>query len=62
MRMTMIDLKETLEKLRTEKYPDLDVQLVSEIVDIQADFMENQSDAYKRIKQVVEKFVQAEGD
>jgi hypothetical protein len=59
MRIKMIDLKETLEKLRSEKFQDLDKQLVSDIVDIQANFMENQTEAYKRITKIIEKFVQA---
>ena len=59
MRMMMIDLKETLERLRSEKFQDLDKKLVSEIVDIQANFIENQSEAYKRIAKLIEKFVQA---
>lgn len=55
------DLQETLERIRVEKYPDLDPALVASIAEVQADYMESQSDAYRRIKQVIETYLQNEG-
>lgn len=59
--MTMIDLHSTLERLRLEKYPELDPKLVAEIVNIQSDFMEAPAEAYKRISQVFELYLQDDG-
>jgi hypothetical protein len=61
MKMTMIDLQGTLERLRAEKYPELKPELIAEIVKIQSNFMEDQTEAYRRISQVLESYLQLEG-
>ena len=59
--MTMIDLQTTLERLRLEKYPELDPKLIEAIISIQSDFMEAPAEANKRISQVLEQYLQNEG-
>ena len=59
--MTMIDLQSTLERLRAEKYPELKPEMIAEIIRIQSDFMEDQAEAYRRISQVLESYLQPEG-
>lgn len=56
--MTTTDLQATLERLRSEKYPDLDTSLVKELISAQANFMGNSPEAYKRILQCVEAYLQ----
>ena len=56
--MMMSDLQKTLEQLRLTRYTDLDPQLVARLIAIQADFMENQAEAYKRISQILDEYLQ----
>jgi hypothetical protein len=56
--MTTTDLQTTIERLRAQKYPDLDSSLVNELISAQANFMDNNSEAYKRILQCVEAYLQ----
>jgi hypothetical protein len=56
--MTTNDLLQTLETIRSNKHQDLDAQLVADVVTAQSDFMSNPSEAYKRILQAVESFLE----
>jgi hypothetical protein len=60
--MTTTDLKTTIERLRAQKYPDLDSSLVNDLISSQANFMDNNSEAYKRILQCVEVYLQKDGE
>jgi hypothetical protein len=55
------DLQKTLERLRSEKYQDLDKDLVANLIIIQADFMEKQAEAYKRISRALDEYLQRKG-
>ena len=55
--MTTNDLVDTLEMLRTKKHADLDAELVNDVVTAQADFMDNPNEAFKRISQAVESYL-----
>lgn len=52
--MTTNDLGETLEKLRSIKYTDIDAELIRDVVTAQANYMANPSEAFKRISQAVD--------
>lgn len=54
------DLTQTIEQLRTEKYPDLSATLIAQILETAAHFLENQSEASKRIGRQVEKYLNEE--
>lgn len=56
--MTTTDLQTTIEKLRAQKYSDLDSSLVNDLISAQASFMDNNTEAYKRILQCVEVYLQ----
>ncbi len=62
MRMinSMNDLIAVVQLLRTEKYPDLPDTLVTQILGIEADFLENQAEALKRIAHLVESYLHEE--
>lgn len=55
--MTTNDLIETLEKLRSEKHSELDAKLVMDVIQAQADFMANPTEASKRIELAVEEYL-----
>lgn len=62
-KMTQINLYDTLERIRSERFSDLDSGLVRDVAQIQSDFMDNPSEAYKRIQQRVEKsLIEMEGN
>ena len=56
--MTTHDLLETMETLREARYAELDAQLVRDVVAAQADYMANPAEAFKRISQAVEAYLQ----
>jgi hypothetical protein len=47
------ELLDTIEKLRQEKFPQLPAELVQRIVEIEREFTDNRSEAFKRITQAV---------
>ncbi|MGW7065972.1 hypothetical protein ACWGII_06180 [Streptomyces sp. NPDC054855] len=51
------DLLATVEEVRKERYPDLDPELVSEILQVQHQFAEDHSEARKRTEQIVNRWV-----
>ena len=55
--MTTFDLQATLERIRAQKYPDLDSGLINDLISAQANYMENDSEAYKRILKCVEEYL-----
>jgi len=60
--MTTIDLHGTLERIRSEKYPELKPELVTEILKIQSDYLEDPTEAYRRISQLLENHLESAGD
>ncbi|MFO0884817.1 MAG: hypothetical protein U0894_11635 [Pirellulales bacterium] len=55
--MTTTDLLATLEKLRSSKHPELDAELVRDIITAQADYMASPNEAFRRISQAVETYL-----
>ncbi len=51
------DLLETVEEVRKKRYPDLDPELVSEILSVQHEFAEDHAEARKRTEQIVNRWV-----
>lgn len=51
------DLRTTVEEVRKERYPDLDPELVSEILQVQHRFAEDHAEARKRTEQIVNRWV-----
>ncbi len=51
------DLLTTVEEVRKERYPDLDPELVSEILQVQHQFAEDHTEARKRTEQIVNRWV-----
>jgi hypothetical protein len=51
------ELKDTVEKLRQEKYVDLPASLVDEILTIEAEWLEDRVQALRLIDQAVEKYL-----
>jgi ABC-type histidine transport system ATPase subunit len=51
------DLLATVEEVRKERYPDLDPELVSEILQVQHQFAEDHTEARKRTEQIVNRWV-----
>jgi hypothetical protein len=49
------ELKETIQQLRKEKYPELPAALINEILTIEADLLEDKGQALRRVAQAVEK-------
>ncbi|MBP5891024.1 hypothetical protein [Streptomyces scabiei] len=50
------DLLATVEEIRTNKYPSLDPDLVSEILEVQLRFAEDRAEARKRTEQIVNRW------
>lgn len=48
------ELLDTIEDIRTKKFPDLPADLVKQIVMIERDFTENRQEAYRRISQAID--------
>jgi len=57
---SMDDLITSVQWLRAEKYPDLPGTLVTQILELEADFLENQAEALKRIAHLVESYLNEE--
>jgi hypothetical protein len=56
------ELLDTIEAIRKKKFPELSADLVSEIVMIEKNFTDNRQESYKRISQVIDKYLEkAEG-
>ena len=55
--MTTNDLVDTLETLRAQKHANLDAELVKDVITAQVDFMDNPNEAFKRISQAVESYL-----
>ena len=51
------DLQDTIECLRQEKSPDLPGELVCEILQIEANFVHDRTEAVKRIRKAVEEYL-----
>jgi hypothetical protein len=51
------ELKETIQQLRKEKYPEIPVALINEILMIEADLLEDKTQALRRVAEAVEKHI-----
>jgi hypothetical protein len=51
------ELKTTILKLREEKYPDLPAELIDEILSIEADWIDDKGQAFRRVAQAVDKYM-----
>ena len=54
------DLIATIEELRSQRYSDLPEVLVARILETEANFLENQPEASKRIARLVEAYLNEE--
>jgi hypothetical protein len=57
MMTTENELIETIQKLREEKFPDLPKELVTEILKIESEFVEDRNEAFNRISHIVEDYL-----
>lgn len=48
------ELLDTIEDIRTKKFPEMPADLVKQIVMIERDFTENRQEAYKRISHAID--------
>lgn len=55
------ELLDTIEKIRTEHFPQLPYDLVKQIVLIEKDFTEDRQEAYKRISQAITAHLSSKG-
>ncbi|MCX5729630.1 MAG: hypothetical protein NTZ28_12490 [Nitrospirae bacterium] len=62
MKKTKNEMLAVIEKLREDKFPDLPADLVARIIETEADFMENQVEACKRVGQLVDQYIPSEGE
>ena len=51
------DLLDTIEKIRHQKFPEIPTELVKQMILIERDFTDNRQEAYKRISQVIEEYL-----
>ena len=56
------ELLATLEELRSQKHPDLSNTLVAQILEIEAYYLENQSEASKRIIRLVDTYLEGRAE
>jgi hypothetical protein len=52
------DLLDTIEEIRTRQFPELPADLIKEIVLIERDYTENRPEAYKRIGQAIDAYLE----
>ena len=51
------ELLDTIEQLRSQKFPELPVELVEQIVAVEIAFTENRQESYKRISQIIDSYL-----
>lgn len=51
------ELLDTIEKIRQQKFPEVPADLVKQIVLIERDFTDNRQEAYKRISQAIDAYL-----
>lgn len=51
------DLLDTIEKIRQQKFPEIPTELVKQMILIERDFTDNRQEAYKRISQVIDEYL-----
>ena len=51
------ELLDTIEKIRADKFSDIPADLVKQIVLIERDFTDTRQEAYKRISQVIDAYI-----
>ncbi|MDA3937459.1 MAG: hypothetical protein PF636_11520 [Actinomycetota bacterium] len=56
------DLRDTIQRLRQEKYPDLPEDLVAEIIATEEDCPENRQEAIRRIRELIEAHLNTTGE
>ena len=54
------ELLDTIEKIRQERFPEVPRELVKQIVLIERDFTDNRQEAYKRISQAIDIYLDRE--
>jgi hypothetical protein len=52
------ELLDTIEQIRQDKFPEVPAELVKEIALIEANYTENRQEAYRRIAQAVDAYLQ----
>ena len=55
--MTNQELLDTIEEIRKKNYPNVPADLVKQIVMAEQNFIENRSEAYKRISQAIDEYL-----
>lgn len=56
------DLLNTIEDIRSKKFPELDARLVEQIVLIERDFTDDAHEAYKRITEAIDGHLALKGE
>lgn len=56
------EMLDTIEEIRKQKFPELPTDLVKQIVVIERDFTENRQEAYKRISQAIDAYLETVAD
>jgi hypothetical protein len=51
------EIEKVLEKIRNEKFPELDKTLVEEVLKIEASYPDHPADGIRKIQEIVEKFL-----
>lgn len=55
------DIIQTLEEIREEKYPDIQSQLVEDIVEAEYETLEQREESMSRVSDIVESYLEEEG-
>lgn len=51
------ELLDTIEEIRQKKFPSVPAELVKQIVLVERDFTENRQEAYKRVSQAIDEYL-----
>jgi len=53
------ELLDTIEEIRKKHFPDISADLVKQVIEIERNYTENRSEAYKRITQAIDSHIAA---
>ncbi len=53
MTIDVEDILSTVEEIRSKKYPDIPEELVKQIIEVEAEYLEQRSEAAKRISKLI---------
>ena len=55
------ELITTIQELRREKFPDLPEELVTEVLKVEAEYVEDRNEAFSRISRLIEHYLDPDG-